>query len=106
LKKLLYFNRANFGVKGHDASDDGGFVILQMASASSRNCEVWATLRQFGGQSDVLQIAQGRRTSGGEPAQMFRPLATDGSVQAPTSIYGVAHKKGTAGCTETLIIIN
>jgi hypothetical protein len=90
MKKLLYFDRAKFGVKGHDAIDDGGFGILQMATASLRNCWVWAKYREesvvktSGGQPDVLQIAQGRRTSGGEPVQMFRPLtqqlATDGSV--------------------------
>jgi len=43
--KKLYFNRAKFGVKGHDAIDDGGFVILQMGTASSRKCGVWAKHR-------------------------------------------------------------
>jgi hypothetical protein len=44
MKKLLYFDRAKFGVKRHDAIDDGGFVILQMVTASSRNCGVWAKI--------------------------------------------------------------
>jgi hypothetical protein len=46
LKKLLYFNRAKFVVKGHYAFDDGGFVILQMATASSRKCGIWAKYRE------------------------------------------------------------
>ena len=74
-----------------------------------QNTETKSNVKTSGGQSDVLQIVQGRRTSGGESPQMFRPLtqqlATDGSVQPPTSICGVAHKKGTVGFSETLIII-
>jgi len=75
-----------------------------------QNTETKSDDKTSSGQSDVLQIAQGRRTSGGEPAQMFRPLtqqlATDGSVQPPTTICGVVHKKRTAGFSEMLIIID
>jgi len=67
-------------------------------------------VKTSGGQSGVLHIAQGRRTSDGEPAQMFRPLtqqlATDASVQPPTSICVVAHKKWTVRFSEMLIIID
>lgn len=94
LKKLLHFNRAKFAVKGHDSIDDGGLLLCRWprpfhgSVGFGQHTETKSDVNTSGGQSDALQIAQGRRTSGGEPAQMFRPvtqqLAMDGSVQPST----------------------